>query len=272
MGVRQSVPQITEGGFGMSFYKIAIPLFFLIGLIMPAFADVQQVTSETYAQQVGQMQYWKNYLNQHSGNLSSTQVLAIEKWESYMTQQLASEQVVTNDLPVEKHFWEYFPQPFHMMLHVSYIIITFFVGFAIQQPITFLLWFTPMAFFFGALVLRMSRRQSFRLPKDFGSAPTDRITTETRVENNQIIEETAIERASFQNWNEGLWSLVKSNFSRDWENLLKWIAQHPEDVWKISKNSPKQNMACQVCGKKFEDNDLLERHIHDDHSDWSKMK
>ncbi len=97
------------------------------------------------------------------------------------------------------------------------------------------------------------RRSHYRIRDYSYSQPLRNYTnaklesSETRVEssweNGQRVDTTIQENREITKWNEALWLDVKTNFPRDWQKILKWIALHVEDVNIIIKNSTSNEVA-----------------------------
>jgi len=112
------------------------------------------------------------------------------------------------------------------------------------------------------LVLRPRRRPSPYYSSSYSSSLSNtRVERTTNFQSGQSIETEIQEDTSFRNWDETLWADVKKRFPRDWEKILKWIANNPEDVKVIVKNSNDSREAL----KKMAQKALDER-------DWSDLR
>jgi len=112
------------------------------------------------------------------------------------------------------------------------------------------------------LTMRTRRRPSPYYSSSYSSSLSNtRTERTTNFQSGQRIETEIQEDTSFRNWDDTLWADVKKRFPRDWEKILKWIANNPEDVKVIVKNSNDSREAL----KKMAQKALDER-------DWSDLR
>jgi hypothetical protein len=105
---------------------------------------------------------------------------------------------------------------------------------------------TAVSFVF--ILVRLLRRENRRsyVSSVGGYGNTGTIRT---YENGNAVDTTIQEVREIQNWNSELWTDVKTNFPRDWEKILKWISENPEDVKIILKASKDHREALRQMAK-----------------------